>query len=77
MKPDFELINLEIGGIAIKDMTAITFLGWVARQLNGIEGASPARNELVLLVSRPPLGQLPLEEKVAIIRKLEKLGIVI
>ena len=77
MKNDFELTNLEIGGMLIKEMTAITFLGWVASKLNGIETASPAKSELIMLVSHPPYGQLPIEEKVAIIRKLEKIGIVI
>lgn len=72
---DLELTEFKIGEIAIKDMSSVTFLGWVAKKLNNIEQHSPAMNELMLLVSHPPIGLMSIENKIDVIRKLEKLGI--
>lgn len=72
---DFELTEYKIGDMLLKDMTAITFLGWVSNKLNGISQTSPTSSELIMLVRTPPMGQMPMENKIEIIRKLEKLGI--
>ena len=72
---DFELLDFKIGDIAIKDMTTPTFLGIISRKLNGITQNSPISNELMLMVTHPPIGMMSVENKIEVIRKLEKLEI--
>ena len=72
---DLELSKIKIGDIAIEEMTSITFLGWVSKKINGLQRYTPAMNELSLMISRPPLGKMSIENKIEVIRKLEKLGI--
>lgn len=74
---DLEIVNLVIGGMALKDMSSITFLGWVAKKINNQEQHSPTMSELAMLVAHPPMGKMSIENKIEIIRKLEKLGITI
>lgn len=72
---DFEVINLVLGGVPLKDMSSITFLGWVAGKINGQVTNSPTLSELGMMVVHPPMGKMSIENKIEIIRKLEKLGI--
>ena len=72
---DFELTLYKVGDQTLDEMTTLTFLGWVAKKLNGLERYSPAMNELNMMVQRPPFGKIDMVNKIAIIRKMEKLGI--
>ncbi len=74
---DLEVINLVIGGVPLKDMSSITFLGWVAKKINNQEAHSPVLSELGVLINHPPMGKMSIENKLEIVRKLEKLGITI
>jgi hypothetical protein len=78
---DFEYMNLKVGDMTLEEMTSITFLGWVAKKLNGTEvggmGGNPTLNELSMMVRTPPMGRMTAENKVEVIKKLEKLGIAI
>ncbi len=72
---DFELLNYKIGDMSLDEMTAITFLGWVAKKINGLEAKTPTMNELSMLVISPPMGRMSIERKIEIIRKMEGIGI--
>ena len=72
---DLEITQLVLGGVPLADMSSITFLGWVARKIDGQKSGSPALSELGMLVTNPPLGKMSIETKLQIIRKLENLGI--
>jgi hypothetical protein len=76
MKTDKELLETNLGGITLKEMTTLTFLGWVSNKLNGAERTSSVINELTALISNPPMSRMmPDDQKLDIIRKLNLLGI--
>lgn len=72
---DKEILDANVGGITIRDMGGISFIGWVANKLNGVDTYKAATQELLALVRTPPLGRLPESEKLRIVRKLLELGI--
>lgn len=72
---DFEIVKMSLGGVPLEEMSSITFLGWVAKKINGLEQNSPVLSELSMLVQNPPLGKMSVENKLEVVRKLEKLGI--
>lgn len=72
---DFEIVKMKLGGMLLEEMTAITFLGWVAKKINNQPTNSPTLSELARLVVNPPMGKMSVENKLQIIRKLEALGI--
>ena len=72
---DKEILDYNAGGQVIRGMSGITFIGWMSNLLNGQPTFKVATQELLGLVSSPPLGKLPETEKVAIVRKLLSLGI--
>jgi hypothetical protein len=72
---DFEVTQLVIGGMPLKDMSSLTFLGWVAGKINNQETNSPTLSELGMMVVHPPFGKMSIENKLEVIRKLEKLNI--
>ena len=72
---DFEVINCVICGSPLKDLSSITFLGWVAKKINGQQTNSPTLSELGMMVAHPPIGKMSVENKLEVIRKMEKLGI--
>lgn len=72
---DNEILDFKIGEKTVREVTAITFLGWIAGKLNGVAAYSAASEELRLAVAVPPYGQMPELEKVRLFRKLLSLGI--
>lgn len=72
---DFEITKLVLGGMPLVEMSSITFLGWVAKKINSQSVNSPTLSELGTLIMHPPIGKMTIENKLEIIRKLEKLGI--
>lgn len=72
---EIEILNKVLGGIAIKDMTGLTFLQWVAKKLNGLSAYNKDTVELTAQVQFPPYGKMSDQQKIDIIRKLEKLNI--
>lgn len=74
---DFEVIKMNLGGVPLESMSSITFLGWVAKKINNQQTNSPTMSELARLVQNPPMGKMSIENKLEVIRKLEKLGITI
>ena len=72
---DYEVIKCTLGGQLLETMSTITFLGWMAGKLNGLQTTVPGLSELALMVKNPPMGKLSIETKIEVIRKLEVLGI--
>lgn len=79
MMSDIEILEMKLGGILVKEMTAITFFGWLAGKLNNVPITNiPALNELRMAVATPPMmPRLADESKIKYIRKLMDLGIAI
>lgn len=72
---DKEILDTNIGGQIIRNMSAITFIGWLAGKLNGLPAYKAATVELTALVSSPPLGSMPEGEKIKVVRKLLELDV--
>lgn len=73
---DKEILDAKIGGIVIRDMTSISFMHFVSAKLNGVRTYTAANQELVLLVTNPPMGRMmPEEEKCRLFRKLQSIVI--
>ncbi len=75
---EIDILDMNIGGIIMRDMTAITFLQFLAKKLNDVKAYSPEIVALTHLVRNPPMSRLmPNDEKIRIIRLLKKNGITI
>ncbi len=73
---DQELLDLKLGGQVVREMTALTFLGYISSKVNGAPAYSAANQELVAAVRVVPMGRvMPDEEKVRLLRKLQALNI--
>ena len=73
---EIEILDKDMGGIKLRDMSAITFFTWVARKLNGAKAHDVSVVELVRLVSNPPMSRtIPNDYKLEIINKLKKINI--
>lgn len=73
-KTDKEILDSTIGGVVMRDMSAITFLHYIAGKLNGVKTYTAANQELVMLVANPPMGRImPEEEKCRLFRKLQSI----
>ena len=74
---DVEILESVCGGVKIKDMTAITFYGWLASKLNGIASSMSAPAvELRTAVANPPMiRKLSDDSKISYVGKLLALGI--
>lgn len=73
---DKEILDLEVGGMKISDMTAITFLNMMSDKLNGVPAYKAANQELLGLISNPPMSRVMADpEKCRIIRKLLELDV--
>lgn len=74
-KSDIEILETDVGGQKIKDLSALAFIGFISRKIDG-QISSPAIRELSMLVSAPPLtGRLSDDSKIDMCRKLERVGI--
>jgi hypothetical protein len=73
---DKDILDKDMGGRSLREMTALDFMGWVASKMNGLSSYSAANQELSLFINNPPLGRLyPDGEKVRIVRKLLELDV--
>lgn len=73
---EVDILNFEIGGQTVRDMTALTFLRWLSLRLDGVKAYQRNTQDLINLVSNVPMGnRMPMEEKIRIIRRLIDLGI--
>lgn len=74
---EHETLDREVGGMKLRDMTAITFIAILAKRLNGINTYNSDAQALLGYVSNPPLGKMSDDTKIEIINRLEKLGLTI
>ena len=73
---DLEILDHKIGNETTQQMSAISFLQFIAKKLNETPAHSAAVTELRLYVSSPPMARtIPDNEKVRLIRKLLSLGV--
>lgn len=74
---DIEILELNLGGVLLKDMSALTFFGWLAGRLNGVAITNePKLNELRAAIASPPMmPRLANESKIKYVRNLIALGI--
>ena len=74
---DIEILELYLGGVKLKDMTALTFFGWLAGKLNGVTITNDGRlNELRMAIASPPLmPRVADATKIKYVRNLIAIGI--
>ena len=72
---DIEILEFNAGGQQIKQMSAISFLGWLSNKLNGVT-ITPIVQELRTALSSPPMmNRLADETKIHYVRLLLKTGV--
>ncbi len=76
---DIEILEMNLGGVVLKDMTALTFFGWLAGKLNNVPITNnPDLNELRMAVASPPMmPKVADETKIKLVRKLLALGLLV
>lgn len=74
---DIQILELNLGGVILKDMTALTFFGWLAKKLNGVAITNdPNLAELRVAIANPPImPRVADETKIRYVRKLIAVGI--
>lgn len=76
MNTEIDILNTVVGGMKIREMSAMTFLQYVAKKLNGVDAYSATSTELMMLVANPPMTRVMSDDaKLVIIEKLKKLNI--
>jgi hypothetical protein len=74
---DIQILETVLGGVMLKDMTALTFFGWLAGKLNNVPITNDGNlNELRTAIAHPPfMPRVADETKIKYVRKLITLGI--
>lgn len=72
---EYEILHYEIHGTPLKDLSTITFIGWIATKINNQPSNIPGVSEVARLITNPPMGKMSETMKIDIIRKLEKMGV--
>ena len=72
---DKEILDHPFGTTTIRDVGSMSFMAWMANKLNGVPTYKAATQELLGLVKNAPMGKIPDEEKVSIVRKLLSLEV--
>ena len=72
---EVEILNTVIGGVKIQDMTSLTFCQWLSKKINGITAHTADSQTLIQRVAVPPFGRMTMEEKIDLVRRLERLNI--
>jgi hypothetical protein len=73
---DRDILDHNVGGQTIREMSALGFCSWVATKINSLDAYTPAVQELSGLVSNPPLARMmPEQSKLRYVRAMMALGI--
>lgn len=73
---EIDILNTDIGGQKVKDMSCLSFYQWLALKLNNVKTYDPGVVELTLMVKNPPIQRTMTDDaKLSIIQKLMKLNI--
>lgn len=76
MNNEIDILSLRIGETTLRDMPAMAFYQWLAKKLNNVKSYSADVVELTTLISNPPMSRVvPDNEKIRIIKKLQKIGV--
>lgn len=76
---DIEILEYNLGGQIVKEMSALSFFGWLAGKLNNVPITNDGRlNELRSAIANPPImPKVADETKIKLIRNLLALNIAI
>lgn len=73
---DKDILAIKVGDQTVQELSALSFLHWVSKKINGVPAYSGANQELVLAVSHPPLSSnMPDTEKIRLVRKMISINI--
>ncbi len=77
MEPhDKDILDFKVGDTTIRDMTALTFLQWISKKIDGYPSYKGAIVELSLAISNPPIMQKMEDNgKITLVRKMLSAGI--
>jgi hypothetical protein len=76
MSNEMDILAMDIGGMTLKEASAMSFLQWVAKKLNNMKAYSASATELSMLLSNPPMTRVMSDDqKLEIIAKMKKAGI--
>ncbi len=70
-----EILDFPIANLTIRSIGSMSFMSWVINKINGAPTYKAATQEILALTKNPPLGRIPDEEKVRIVKKLLELDI--
>ena len=75
---DKNILDHKVGETTIKEMSALSFLQWLANKIDGTRTYSAAATELRMAVQSAPVSRImPDTDKINYVRKLLSLGITI
>jgi hypothetical protein len=78
MDNEIDILDAKIGETTLREMSAFSFYQWLAKKLNNVKTYSADVVELTTLISMPPMSRtMPNDEKIRIIKKLQKIGVTI
>lgn len=76
MNNELDILDMNVGGTTLRDMSAMTFYQWMVKKLNEVPAYSADVVELTMLISSPPMSKtVPNDEKIRIIKKLQRIGV--
>lgn len=76
MDNPIDILEMDVGGIKVKDMTALSFYQYLARKISGLPAFKADVVELSALVASPPMTRsMPADEKIRLVKKLQSLGV--
>lgn len=72
---EYEILHYEIAGTPLKDLSTMTYIGWIIGKINGLPSNIPGVSEIARLATHPPMGKMSEEMKIDTFRKLQKMGV--
>ena len=73
---DKDLLDMKLGGQGVRDMSALSFMGWIAEKLNGLPTYRADTQELLEAVRGAPMSRnMAEQEKCRLLRKLIALDV--
>ena len=72
-----DILDYPISGTTVRQAGSISFMSWVASKLDGVQTYKAATQELLLMVRSVPMGKMPDEEKINIVRKLMSIDVIL
>jgi hypothetical protein len=70
-----DILDFKIANTTVREIVGMSFMAWILNKINGAPVYKAATQELLALSKNPPMGRIPDEEKVRLVRKLLELDI--